>query len=198
MRSSSELIAIFSSGFPLREFFLVLAFASTVVFSTQIILSGFIEPQLKKASLAYLPEGGKKFSSKKGKGLKISSLDSGKIWFKSENYFFSFSAFDKQKNELKDVLIYFFNQDFKGQTSIKAESAIFKNDYQWQLKNGFYLLSLSGESFSKIKPLTESLIVLNETLDDFKQIDSDITTLNLFSLVNYIYRISRTGINTDE
>ncbi len=52
-----------------------------------------------------------KFRSQESKGLKASTIGSGKQWFKSKKYYFAFEAFDKQRNQLKQPVLFIFDKD---------------------------------------------------------------------------------------
>ena len=55
--------------------------------------------------------------------------DSGLIWYKTDNYFTSFKAYDRKNNKLKEVTVYFI-QDKKLSRIYSAKSATYQGDQQ--------------------------------------------------------------------
>lgn len=198
LKNRNELVAIFASGFSTRDFLEIIASASLGVAIIQFIMAGYIDPFARKYRGVLLSEGAEKFKNLSSKGLKAATIGSGKIWFKSDNYFFSFNAFDKANNSLKNVDLYLFDNDHKIIEKIKARELAYEEGGQWVLKDGFFINKLEGTGFPELVPFSSRTFTLSESPDDFRQIESDITTLGVGSLWNYVKRIGRAGLSTSE
>jgi lipopolysaccharide export system permease protein len=125
-----------------------------------------------------------------------SKFTDGKVWYRGQNYFASFTGFNKDTNTLFDLDLYFHNNLFNGSNIFKAKEVVYQKDNQWVIKNGDIIHSLDQETFPIISNATETSIMLSERPEDFKQLESDITTLGFINLYQYISRLEKTGINT--
>jgi lipopolysaccharide export system permease protein len=194
----NELIAICSLGFSRRDFTHVIIQASFLVALFQFFNSAVLDPFSKKIRYAWVPQTLKKFRHDKGVGLKKSGLESGKIWFKSGNYFFSYVAFDKDNNTLNDVSMYYYTTENKLQTLVNAAKAINVSEDKWKFVDGEKYFGLSSVNFPQYIKFDEDMIVMNERAQDFKDIDSDINTLGIIGLTKFIYKIRQSGISSRE
>jgi lipopolysaccharide export system permease protein len=57
---------------------------------------------------------------------------------------------------------------------------------------------LNGNVFSSSKSFKTHMQRIDETPSDFKQIEADVTTLNVIQLWRYIKKLNASGINTNE
>lgn len=198
LKNRNELVAIFASGFSTRNFLEIVGMASVVVGLIQFLMAGYVDPFARSQRGLLLDESAEKFKNLSSKGLKAATIGSGKIWFKSENYFFSFNAFDKQNNSLKNVDLYLFNSDHRIIEKIKALELVYDKDDKWILRQGFSISELEQNGFPTVVKFDSRSFKLSETPDDFRQIESDITTLGVGALWNYVKRIGRAGLSTSE
>ncbi len=199
-KNRNELTAIFASGFSRRQFVATIIFCSLVIAGLQFFVSGYVVPFSKRYREFLIPDGDEKFRNLKEKGLKSSTVrgGAGKIWYKSGNYYLSFSTFDKNNGALNKISIYFFNNDYKIEKQINAEKAVYINDNLWKLTKATIYDSLATTSFPTAVVSEDTTIKLNEGTADFRRIDSDITTLNVFELGYYVKRLKKSGISTAE
>lgn len=197
LKSRNELTAIFASGFTRLKFFSAIFESSLIVALTLFLILGFLDPYARKYRHLLIDNSGKKFRNLKSKGLFSSTLDSGKIWFRTNEYFFSFKSYNEKYKEISDVEAFFF-KDHQINQIITSKKVTHKNDNFWEFKNGRIVSLLEGEGFPVEKQFDEMSLALNENENDFLQIKSDITTLNFFKLYNYIRSLDLSGINTDE
>ena len=200
LKNRNELTAIFAGGFSRRQFVTTIIFCSFFVGGLQFFVSGYVVPFSKRYREFLIPDGDEKFRNLKGKGLKTSTIRGGRgnIWYKSLNYYFAFSTIDKQANTLNNLSIYFFNDNYKVTKQIDAEKAIYRSKNIWDLKNATTIDLLETADFPREIFAETVAVSLDETPDDFKRIDSDITTLNVFELGSYVARLKRSGINAAE
>lgn len=199
LKNRNELTAIFASGYSRKKFFIDIILASTFVCLIQLFVSFFVEPYFKANKNHLITNSESKFRNLKSKGLSASTIGSGKIWFKSNNYFFNFSSFDKKKNILSNVSLYQFDPDQKMKTKIDGQYAKFDSSANvWILYNGIRHDLLNNNAFPIKLNQKNFILPLLETPQEFKQIDSDITTLNGIKLYLYIKKLAQSGINVSE
>ncbi|MBH47977.1 MAG: hypothetical protein CME71_07370 [Halobacteriovorax sp.] len=198
LKNRNELTAIFASGFTRKQFFSTIALASFFVCLMQLLLTGFIDPWARSKRHVLIPESDSKFRNLEGQGLRASTIGSGRIWYKSGNYFFSFSSFNKDKSELLDVTLYYFGSDYKISRRIKGQRLRNLEDGKWLFPTAIIHNNLDNQIFPEKRIESDVEISLDEGVEDFKKIESDITTLPLNGLVDYVSRLRRSGINTDE
>jgi lipopolysaccharide export system permease protein len=197
LKNRNELTAIFAGGYSRKKFMIDITMATLVVSLSQFIISSFIEPFAISKKDFLIEDGQEKFKNLKSKGLMASTFGSGKMWFKSEQYFFSFSTFDKINNRLNDVSIYFYNSENLLDKKITAKSLTFENG-NWQGTKVFSYTNLENDQYPEIKILGDTKVIISESPEDFKEIEADITTLNIFELSNYIRKLQEGGINVNE
>jgi len=198
LKGHSELIAIFAAGFRVSRFLILIIQASFLVALFQFVNMSFLEPYAQSLRPKLMPETMKRFKKSKGKGIKTSTLGTGKIWYKSQNYYVAFQAYDKKKDEIRQIDLFYFNKDYKQKTHLKAEKATYTQANIWRFTNGREYSNLAQEDFQKFTSFKERDLYLAETPEDFLQIESDVTTLNIFGLWNFIIRVKDSGISISE
>ncbi len=198
LKSHSELTAIFASGFSRKRFFSTIFLAATIIAALQFTTLGFVRPFVKSYKKNLLKDKIDWFKNQKSQGLLASAIISGKFWFKSDQYFFSFSKLDLDRNTIQDVTLLHYNQDHVLFNILKAKEIKYLKNDQWSARDGYEISHLSGEGFPKEKPFDTKLITLAQSLKDLKEIQSDITTLNIFRLYSYIQKLKQNGLNTHE
>lgn len=195
LKGHSELIAILAGGYSALRIYQLILFCSISVGLLQFINLGFLLPTANKIKRSEF----EKSRRNESKYLARSSIGgTGLLWYKSEDYFASFKAYDRIHKTLKDVTFYFYSPEGKTASIYKAESAKFIKDFKWEFKQLNILQDLDTEGFPKIKSLNTLLVNLKEEPTDFGQFESDITTLNFFDLSRFISRLKNTGINSSE
>ena len=193
----NELTAIFASGFTRKKYIMTLIQVSAIIASMQFIMNGYLSPYITKVGKSYIENPEKKFSNLKKKGIRSNISKYGKMWFKSKSYIFSFSLFDQQKNILKDVTYYYF-KDKKISKTIYATSATYISKNNWNFSNVEVYDHLNDNGLPVAKKNKQLIIKLEETPKEFKEIESDISTLYFDHLFYYIKRLRESEINTDK
>lgn len=196
LKNRNELTAIFASGYSRKKFVFDVVSGSTVVGLCLLLISSYIDPFSRSQMDFLIKDGQQKFKNLNAKGLMASTIGSGKMWFKSGSYFFSFSRFDKALNTISDVTIYHYS-DSKLKKKIHANTVTFENG-TWNGKNVETLDFLDGVTFPHYGEADLAEIEINEKPEDFKEIESDITTLNTVDLYRYIKTLQDGGINVNE
>lgn len=105
LKNSNELVALFSLTFTKNKYLTTLFAASCIISFLQLNITSYIQPYMKKQSIKTLKSSYKKFSNLKEAGLKFSTIDSGRIWYKNNNYFVAIDFINKKKKNLL-MLIY--------------------------------------------------------------------------------------------
>ncbi len=195
---TSELTAIYSIGFDRKYIIRTILYVSGIIALLQFFVLSFIQPYIKSKKLYLISDAQKKFSSLKEKGLMISMASSGKMWYRSDKYFLSFSLFDKNQKILRDVTLYFFDNEFKLKKKIYTENIVNIENNRWIIPKGIEFNKLNKEDFSKILKIKNKEIIMTETPKEFTQIEADLTTLNITELYRYIRNLKKAKININE
>lgn len=193
LKSHNELIAALAAGFSYGRMTSIIATCSLSVVFLQFSNLGFIEPYANSVKRSEI----QKSRISEGKYLTRSVVDGGQFWFKSQNYFGTFSTFNKSDNSLSNLQLYYFNDEGLLSHQLTSERALFRDD-EWVLENAKKIDQLLGSKFPLIESQKSIRIKLNETPSDFNEFEADLTTLNWFNLKLFIDKISHTGINTNE
>jgi lipopolysaccharide export system permease protein len=195
LKTHSELMAILAGGFSAQRIYALILLCSFSVGMAQYINLGHLVPLANKVKREHFEKSRKNESkylarSEIGKG--------GLIWYKSGNYFTSFKAFDSKNKVLKDVSVYFLGTDGLLDSVYKAKSAQFLKEDKWNLKDISIMQSLQSKSFPSITSAKNLIVRLKESPKDFSQFESDITTLSIGDLGQFINRLHDTDINSAE
>jgi lipopolysaccharide export system permease protein len=194
LKSNSELISILAAGFSYTKIYLLIGTCALFMVALQFLNLGFLEPRANKIKRQEI----EKSRMSEGRYLTRSSLEGGKFWYKSQNYFSSFSYFDRKTKSIRNLEVYYFSPHFTNSRIIKAESASHLKDGRWKLFNVTELTSLSGLTFPLQTEREELEVQLSEAPDDLGEFEADLTTLSFFKLYNFVSKLSKTGINVSE
>lgn len=199
LKQRNELTAIFAGGYSRKKFIFCIFTAALSVGVFQFTISAFLEPYTKSRRHEIIKDSEAKFRNLKSKGLRSSTIGSGKIWYKSNNYFFSFSKYDRINQKLIDLSIFFYNDNYQISKVLYSDFAIFIKDRDsWIIPKAQVLESLDLNEFSIEKNIENFELNINEKPNEFNQIEADITTLSVPKLLNYIRKLSNKGINVNE
>lgn len=195
LKSRNELTPIFAGGFSRRHFVLTIGLAGTIVALSLFFINSYLVP-FSKHKQALALEG--KVAAKPSSTVSINAQRSGKIWFKGKDYFFSYNSFDANKNTLYNLTLYLHNNDYKFSEQVSAASAQYQSGFSWILKSGMHVSNLDNKAFPTSVFFSEKIFQLQETIDDFKKINADISTLSIWKLYDYILVLQQNGINDSE
>ena len=194
LKSHSELISILAAGFSYRKIYFLIGTCALTMVAVQFLNLGFVEPFANKIKRQEIQKSRKS----EGKYLTRSSMEGGKFWYKTQNYFASFSYFDRKAKSLRNIELYYFSPSHMSEKILKAASATFVEEGKWQLQNVVQISSLSTPTFPMVSKQPQMTIKLDEVPEDFGEFEADLTTLNFFKLRQFINRLSKTGINIAE
>jgi lipopolysaccharide export system permease protein len=199
LKQRNELTAIFSGGYSRKKFIFCIFTAALSVGVFQFVISAFLEPYTKSRRHDIIQDSEAKFRNLKSKGLRSSTIGSGKIWYKSNNYFFSFSKYDRIEEKLIDLSIFYYNNTNQLSKVLYSEYASFNRDRnKWIIPKADIIDSLDTKSFAEEKQLVDVELDIKERPNEFNQIEADITTLSVLKLSNYINKLAKKGINVNE
>lgn len=194
LKAHSELISILAAGYSYLRIYLLIGMCGMSVVFIQFINLGFVEPAANKVKRQEIEKSRKS----EGKYLTRSSLEGGKFWYKSQDYFASFAYFDRRNNSLNQLELFFFSPSHKSTRIVSAQEAISQGEGKWLLRDVVELTDLEGNSFPLRKTMASLEVSLAEVPEDFGEFEADLTTLNSFKLAIFINRLSKTGINISE
>jgi lipopolysaccharide export system permease protein len=198
LKSRNELTAIFASGFSRRQFIISIAFIGGFIGILLFFINGYLVPYTKHQQSTLSDTHPAIASKAKTSSVSINALKSGKIWFKGQDYFFSYSSFDGRTNTIYDLNLYYYDKNFKFAEQVTASTASFLEGYSWRLKKGLHVTNLENKTFPTPTFFQDKVLALKETVSDFKKINADISTLNIWRLYDYILVLRTNGINDSE
>lgn len=200
LQRRGELMAIFACGFPRYAFLTVIFRMALLVAAAQFLNSAFVRPYSESLPRRLLRDGGIHFRKDQDRteGIKTSNSVTGRIWYKNASYYCSFAAFDKSRNELREVTFFYYGPDYKLVQIIWAQRARYLRGNSWQLIDGRMVNSLQNKNFPQTDVFHTKNVSLLERPNDFKDIDSEINELAIQKLYAYIKKINRLGISSSE
>lgn len=199
LQNQGELIAIISIGTSRNKLLSALMVGPFIIAMAQFWMGGYLRPYTKSIRSSFLEGQEIHFRGNKSVGVMTSSLTGGKIWYKGQDYFNSFSAYDKNRQEFLEVeLIYV--DSAKGHITqvVWAKKASFMNQTHWEFKDGLDISQITEQGHPISKKFEKLVLALNVRPSDFDKINSDVETLNFMDLKKYIDKIERLGINSNE
>ena len=179
LKSRNELTAIFASGFSRRQFVICIGMIGAFIGLGLFFINGYLVPYTKHQQSTLGDTNPAIAKKAKTSTVSINAMKSGKIWFKGQDYFFSYSSFDGAKNTIYDLNLYYYDKNFKFSEQVTALSATFVEGNSWQLNKGMHVTNLENKTFPEPSYFTQQVFVLKETISDFKKINADISTLNI-------------------
>lgn len=194
LKAHSELISILAAGYSYGKIYFLIGTCALSMVIFQFLNLGYIEPMANKIKRQEIAKSKKS----EGKYLTRSSLEGGKFWYKSQDYFATFSYFDRAQKRLVDFEIYFFGENYQSERILQSKQAIYQNKNIWLLDDAKEITKLSSVEFPIELKHPQLELKLNEVPDDFGEFEADLTTLNFYKLAVFISKLSKTGININE
>lgn len=194
LKAHSELISILAAGYSYKKIYALIGFCALFMVGVQFLNLGYLEPMANKIKRQQI----EKSRMSEGRYLTRSSLEGGKFWYKSEDYFSSFTYFDRKTNTIKNLEIFYFTPEYTATRIVKAKSAEHLGQGKWKLEGAVELTSLNGPTFPLQTEKPNLEVKLHEEPDDLGEFEADLTTLSFFKLKTFVSRLSKTGINVSE
>ena len=200
LKNSHELVAILASGFPRRKFIETIFMCASIIALVQFINSGFIKPSVLSMRNTLIQDPDTKFSNLRPKGLKSKTIGSGSIWYKGQYYYVSFPLYQRESKKLFDINIYYFINSHRIARRIHADVLIFDDTKQLWMGDTVTDIERVSEDdlFPTITKTFNSPVALLERPEDFDQIESDISVLNVFQLGAYVAKLEEAGIDVND
>ena len=195
LRSKNELVAVYAAGFSYKNLFFLVGQITIIVALCEFLLTGYVAPSVLGFKIRWLEKTGANFKSNQFSQVGHSLKAGGKIWFKSGNQYFSFLAFDKEKQEIIDVSIYDIHNNESFKKIIKAKKAKYKSENNWVLIEPTNLKSLNTQEFPIQNSPSELEFNLNQTPETLNKIEAEVSALNPFELASFIKQIKKSDIN---
>lgn len=197
LKNRNELTAIFASGYSRKNYLINIFQVSLLVALAQFTIGSYIEPFVKSRRHMLIENSDVKFRNFQSKGIKASTIGSGLIWYKSKDYYFSFIKYDSKTKRIISPNIYYYSEEYHLSKKISADEFYYE-DQKWIAKNATVFTKITDPTFPIVNKYSTFEVNLNETIDDFSQIEADITTLNHKELYQYIQNIKSSGLNVNE
>ncbi len=203
LKSSNELTAILASGHGHRKIVSAILQSAALVAIFQFLILSYLAPFIKSKRHALIQNPEAKFRNLKGRGLRASTIGSGQIWYKNDSYFFSFETYDKIRSTLLNLTAYLYSvppgKDYALiERIIRAREATYVAGKGWIAPKVQVVRNLHTPGFPRPEYAENQLLPLFETPDDFREIEADITTLNVVKLFGYIKKLNENNINVSE
>ena len=194
LKAHSELISLLAAGYSYARIYMLIGICSFFMVALQFVNLGYLEPMANKVKRQEI----QKSQKSEGKYLTRSSLEGGKFWYKSKNYFASFTFYDRRQKVIKDLEVYYFSDTHMSTKIIRSKNASFLPSHKWKLDDVTELSNLKTSTFPiEVYKKTQE-IILEEVPEDFGEFEADLTTLTFFKLGQFVNRLSKTGLNTNE
>jgi lipopolysaccharide export system permease protein len=199
LKAKNELTACLSIGFSHRKFLFVIGLCGLSIAALQFFNTGFLHAKLKSKRFSLITENRDRFKNLRSLGLSASTMHTGRVWFKGENYFLSYDIYDKRKSEILDLQLTYFDLAKNLITQQIFAKKLSFIDNRWLLQEPI-ILSSWEKSFQHGNYEKKQTGILNLDLHpkDLADIEADISVLNVFQLKEYINKLEKNGINTDE
>ncbi len=198
LKTRNELTAIFASGYSRRKFVTDIGAIGSLVGLSLFFINAYLVPYTKhQQETSNIKSASSLNPNAARKGLS-NAISSGKIWFKGQDYFISYSSFDPKKNLIYNLTLYYYDKHFKFTESVIAARAEYKQENQWTLHNVFHFTNLENKTFPSMQYSDQKDFKIRETLSDFQQINANIATLNIWKLYDYVGVLKNNGINYSE
>lgn len=197
LKNRNELAAIFASGFNRVDFISTILIGSFFVAFFQFLNSSFLRPYIKSHRDKLISDSSSKFRNLKSKGLSSSTVGTGRLWFKSGDYFIAYSHYNPSLKKMFNVDMYYFKGDFITK-KLKAKSIVYDQGYDWKALEAQLIDNISKPFFPTTQSYDEYKIKLLEKPQDLIRLKSDITILNIFKLYRYIQTLKISNLNVSE
>ena len=191
LKNRNELTAMFAAGFSRRKFIFTIATLGTFIGIILFYINSYLVPYAKHKSF-------QKTETVQNSKVSVNAINSGRVWFKGKTYFVSYSNFDSTKNVLNNLQLYYYDKNFVTTEEVKAKQARYVKDNEWMLFNFVHITNLNNKTFPNIQEKPQMLWEIDEDIQDFRKINSDISTLSIWKLYDYIQVLKSNGLNANE
>lgn len=189
MVRSNELTACYSLGVGLPQILVVLlSLVFMICCFTLVLQDRIVPPVFRKRETFYWREMKKRPDF-------FLDVKQEKIWYRSGNLIYNLQTFDPQNNRIHGMVIYRFNDKFDLVQVIEGREA-HHDASGWLLTDGVVTNVGKSEEFPITERFKERRMSIEETPNDFKEIEKEVDGLRLKEMYRYIRNIKKTGTDT--
>ncbi len=190
MNKSREIVAAQSMGYKTRAIFLPCLFAVLTASLGAYLITDKVAPFfLKKHFELYDTEVDKVPS-------RFSQIRQEKIWYRNRDILYNVRYLSVEKDELLDVKIYTFDEDFNIAQTIYAAKAVYTGK-AWMLHNGYVSVTDKRLDVPVMEPFDKRETRLIENPSVLRRVEIGPETMTQAELVRTIGRNKSLGVNTN-
>jgi lipopolysaccharide export system permease protein len=186
---TGELTGFFSLGFGRPRMVAVLASVTLVICSLLLAFQDRLAPLFVRKRTAYTWQVMKKRPDF------FLDFKKDKIWYRSRNLIFNLKSFDAAQKTIYGMSIYTLDEGFRLVQLVDAARGVHTKD-GWKLLDGTVTVFDSDRTFPLSQKFDEKELPLQETPQDFQEIEKEVDTLRLSEHWQYIRRSAAAGVNT--
>lgn len=186
----NELVAMFANGISLTRISFVLLCLVFIICCFSFVITDRVIPPLTKARDHFYRTQIQKRPDR------MTNINQNRIWYRSNNLIYNIGAFDTRSETIFGISIYSFDSSFRLVQQIEAKKANFRSP-EWVLEDGLVTVFEGDPPFPLAKKFQQKTVRLEETPEDFHEIEKEVSTLRLKQLWRFIQRNQNAGIDTN-
>jgi lipopolysaccharide export system permease protein len=191
LKNRNELTAIFAGGFSRLKFVSTIAALGLLMGGILFYINSYLVPIARLKVINQSAHQNQTIVT-------ANAINSGKIWFKGKNYFVSYASFDAKNNIIHNLSLLYFDSEFRLIEQVSGRTAKFIEGQTWKFEPFNRVTNLNNSTFPSRQTLSSSDWKIEESLQDFKKINTDITTLSIWKLYDYIKILRSNDLNDNE
>ena len=184
-----ELVACYAIGFSVQRLLAIILAVVVMIGSLTLVLEDRVLPPFYRRQLTYY------WHQVKGKQDFFLDIKRDKIWYRSQNLIYNLQRFDPHSKTIFGMSIYKLDSGFHLIEVINAEKAEFDGK-AWKLMRGTLTKFTSESEFPQVEGFDEKVVTIQETPQDFQDIEKEVNGLRLKELYSYIHRLQAVGADT--
>ncbi len=189
LNKGNELVALYSVGMGLVRVAVPILVLVAVISVISFFVSDQLLPRLaqKKNYVEYV-------EIKKKPGL-YSTVNTNKIWYRSENVLFNIKTLDAKAAKAQGLSLYYFDSAWNLIQLVTAKEVKIDGT-KWNLSTGTVTLFAVDTSFPLTKSFDDKILVMNEDVADIQSTANSSEIMSLKSLRKFINRNKEAGLDT--
>jgi len=189
LNRGNELVALYSVGMGLVRVSVPIMVLVAIISVFSFFVSDQLLPRLalKKNYVEYV-------EIKKKPGL-YSTVNTNKIWYRSENVLFNIKTLDAKAARAQGITLYYFDSAWNLVQLVTAKVVQIQGA-KWNLNDGTVTLFEADTSFPLTKAFTDKVLVMNEDVADIQSTSNSSEIMSLNSLRKFIRRNKDAGLDT--
>jgi lipopolysaccharide export system permease protein len=181
---TQEIVAMKANGISLYRTSLVTVAISVVICVIAFIISEFISPYTNQKAdhIKYIEIQNKQT---------YATFKQHQIWYRGRQGIYNFKMFDSTTDTLKGVTINYLDKKMNLVMRIDAEKAQWQGG-RWVFYN-LLITTFQGGGFPTLERVSQKIIIIPETPDDFKIAQKDTDQMGYLELRRYVRKIQAEG-----